>query len=354
MSRGNRERGHFRRRSAEILIGVGRKVREYTFLDDDKDDSADDDYDSDDGNAPIETMPPVMRALRGIGPRRGAKLLLELASVSTETLDDRRGAKSEWETFSSLVGQVDVESMRVSTADIIAALIYIMGGILCSELSTSNLKLKSAMVGEWTGATLTSQLEGDAFEMYLREANESNEKFGPHFGSGKKLGGRAALQSATQCMMSSQLEISKTAGTYDLFSKSKMRQIPGLIHDWHDARWPRDAKAEVDVKKRNASNRKLNFCKEVYPVSKQDELWYTHGPFLEVDDQVENTTEPVATHGAPDDRRKECASCGVAEREGTDAKSCFKCECKLVYYCSKECQKKHWPEHKARCKKARK
>jgi hypothetical protein len=92
----------------------------------------------------------------------------------------------------------------------------------------------------------------------------------------------------------------------------------------------------------------------VYPVSKQDELWYTHGPFLEVDDQVENTTEPVATHGAPDDRRKECASCGVAEREGTDAKSCFKCKCKLVYYCSKECQKKHWPEHKARCKKARK
>ena len=156
------------------MIGVGRKVREYTFLDDDKDDGAEDDYDSDDGDAPIETMPPVMRALRGIGPRRGAKLLLELASVSTETLDDRRGAKSEWETFSSLVGQVDVESMRVSTADIIAALIYIMGGILCSELSTSNLKLKSAMVGEWTGATLTSQLEGDAFEMYLRQANESN------------------------------------------------------------------------------------------------------------------------------------------------------------------------------------
>ena len=175
MSRGNRERGHFRRRSAEILIGVGRKVREYTFLDDDKDDGADDDYDSDDGNAPIETMPPVMRALRGIGPRRGAKLLLELASVSTETLDDRRGAKSEWETFSSLVGQVDVESMRVSTADIIAALIYIMGGILCSELSTSNLKLKSAMVGEWTGATLTSQLEGDAFEMYLREARKQRK-----------------------------------------------------------------------------------------------------------------------------------------------------------------------------------
>ena len=48
------------------MIGVGRKVREYTFLDDDKDDSADDDYDSDDGNAPIETMPPVMRALTGI------------------------------------------------------------------------------------------------------------------------------------------------------------------------------------------------------------------------------------------------------------------------------------------------
>ncbi len=130
------------------MIGVGRKVREYTFLDDDKDDSADDDYDSDDGNAPIETMPPVMRALRGIGPRRGAKLLLELASVSTETLDDRRGATSEWETFSSLVGQVDVESMRVSTADIIAALITFLAELFLAGFPPTT----SSLSPRWSGS----------------------------------------------------------------------------------------------------------------------------------------------------------------------------------------------------------
>ena len=45
--------------------------------------------------------------------------------------------------------------------------------------------------------------------------------------------------------------------------------------------------------------------------------------------------------------------------EGTDYAKCgrarstnMKCACRLVYYCSKECQREDWADHKARCKKA--
>ena len=44
----------------------------------------------------------------------------------------------------------------------------------------------------------------------------------------------------------------------------------------------------------------------------------------------------------------DCAKCGAV-------RSTKKCACKLVYYCSKECQRWDWADHKARCtyKKAR-
>ena len=41
----------------------------------------------------------------------------------------------------------------------------------------------------------------------------------------------------------------------------------------------------------------------------------------------------------------ECASCG-------DRSVQHKCPCKLVYYCSKECQSKDWKTHKSIHKKA--
>ena len=50
---------------------------------------------------------------------------------------------------------------------------------------------------------------------------------------------------------------------------------------------------------------------------------------------------------------KECEVCGVHEREGGGGKPCFKCKCKLVYYCSTECQTEDWRDHKPFCKKAR-
>ena len=48
---------------------------------------------------------------------------------------------------------------------------------------------------------------------------------------------------------------------------------------------------------------------------------------------------------------KECSLCGAEKY--TDGKSCKKCKCGLVRYCSKACQTNDWGNHKARCKKAR-
>ena len=43
-----------------------------------------------------------------------------------------------------------------------------------------------------------------------------------------------------------------------------------------------------------------------------------------------------------------CASCGTAEVDNSQLK---KCACKLVKYCSIQCQKNHRPQHKKECKK---
>ena len=44
-----------------------------------------------------------------------------------------------------------------------------------------------------------------------------------------------------------------------------------------------------------------------------------------------------------------CASCGISEIDEIKLKTCT--ACKLVRYCSVECQKKHRPQHKRACKK---
>ena len=44
-----------------------------------------------------------------------------------------------------------------------------------------------------------------------------------------------------------------------------------------------------------------------------------------------------------------CASCGIAEIDEIKLKTCA--ACKSLRYCSVECQKKHWPQHKRACKK---
>lgn len=44
--------------------------------------------------------------------------------------------------------------------------------------------------------------------------------------------------------------------------------------------------------------------------------------------------------------RKTCSGCGCVAAK---LSKCARCE--LVAYCSKECQKMHWPEHKGDCKR---
>jgi hypothetical protein len=44
-----------------------------------------------------------------------------------------------------------------------------------------------------------------------------------------------------------------------------------------------------------------------------------------------------------------CASCGITQGNGTKLKICT--ACKLMKYCSVECQKNHWKHHKKACKK---
>jgi len=44
-----------------------------------------------------------------------------------------------------------------------------------------------------------------------------------------------------------------------------------------------------------------------------------------------------------------CANCGKGEEAGINLKACT--ACKLVKYCSRECQIAHWPHHKKECKK---
>lgn len=52
----------------------------------------------------------------------------------------------------------------------------------------------------------------------------------------------------------------------------------------------------------------------------------------------------------PTRKPKVCAQCG-ARPEGVQMLQCG--VCKTVVYCSRECQKAHWPKHKAKCQKRR-
>ncbi len=49
---------------------------------------------------------------------------------------------------------------------------------------------------------------------------------------------------------------------------------------------------------------------------------------------------------------RKCAACDTRIPPGKSKSQCS--ECKLVYYCNKECQNAHWKQHRACCKKGSK
>ena len=56
----------------------------------------------------------------------------------------------------------------------------------------------------------------------------------------------------------------------------------------------------------------------------------------------DENTKPIATSGTP---TKMCSAC---EKKSDALKKCRNCKC--VWYCDKECQNKHWKDHRKECK----
>ncbi|KAG2454880.1 hypothetical protein HYH02_000711 [Chlamydomonas schloesseri] len=59
-----------------------------------------------------------------------------------------------------------------------------------------------------------------------------------------------------------------------------------------------------------------------------------------------------AREQVPDKAARTCASCGISGSSGKTLQACGGCRSN-TYYCNRECQSAHWPEHKAACKAAR-
>jgi len=67
-----------------------------------------------------------------------------------------------------------------------------------------------------------------------------------------------------------------------------------------------------------------------------------------VDQTEEETVEEEEGEGSQRSKVRVCENCG---KEGEKLKKCS--ACKLVWYCSEECQLGDWKAHKVECKRAR-
>lgn len=85
------------------------------------------------------------------------------------------------------------------------------------------------------------------------------------------------------------------------------------------------------------------------PVAVFGEMWET----VRAREPVQPVTEQEITAdiGPYLGRRDRCNVCGVVRTDHSMLKCCGRC--KRVYYCSKECQTRHWPEHKCMCRAMR-
>lgn len=75
-----------------------------------------------------------------------------------------------------------------------------------------------------------------------------------------------------------------------------------------------------------------------------EEVWTTLRDRAPPQDVSEDIKDGGAPHLA---RRDKCNVCGVPRSSENQLKCCGKC--KRVYYCSRQCQLRHWPEHKHMC-----
>jgi hypothetical protein len=67
---------------------------------------------------------------------------------------------------------------------------------------------------------------------------------------------------------------------------------------------------------------------------------------------LEERLERVTIGGDVDGVKPRCLKCG-ADTPKDGGPRLLMCACKVVYYCSKDCQTEHWPNHKGQCKTAR-
>ena len=71
-----------------------------------------------------------------------------------------------------------------------------------------------------------------------------------------------------------------------------------------------------------------------------------HCPILQVGKREEATPEGLGVAASNQNKSHRCNACNQEEVHA-NFKRCS--TCKLVYYCSKSCQKRHWSEHQILC-----
>ena len=71
-----------------------------------------------------------------------------------------------------------------------------------------------------------------------------------------------------------------------------------------------------------------------------------HCPILQVGEREKAAPEGLGA-ASTDHKSRQCNGCNMKEKFNVNFKCCS--SCKLVFYCSQTCQKRHWKEHQKLC-----